>query len=493
MRILSSLFLTVLLLFICIPSFGASKFSYDSFYEAEADFRDLDKELNAGFKKLMDELSPRERQILLDEQRKWHGKLFSELVQDRVPPEKPNNAAKEILQARVDDFAKLLTAKNADNILGFPLTFGLSKQAVAQKLGLSSLASLNAKPSNDLPALRIKMFGEEVPVYFNFAATRFVPFIENEAAAFKKFLIDVLKAPASVNPQTGYEISNLYGIRTGDLESREDFSILNEGLSKKYKRVYPLQQPLASFFADNGYPGELTEAEIARASTEFIYEDRQRYIMLQGSWGTLTGQFGIDYFSKKYAQLHIPTVQGLIGALAQIQTYQDSLVLLPELASISDVIYAIGDRELQYLNGDGYGYSLSGSYKEGDRDCTVMVYLNPENRAYAVCIQYIEEEFTKFEEGLLARLAKKYKKLADTPMDVMYFAASGTNFDIDFESQDNYIHFGTTPHYAVQRSLYIINKKELPKYIAVWKSKQEAASEENEKHREDVREESSKF
>ena len=283
MRILKSLFIPVLLLCVCSPCFGASKFSYDSFYNADSDFRDLDKELNLGFKKLMEELSSHERQVLLDEQRAWHGSLFSELVADRVPPDKPNKAAIEILRARVDDFVKLLSAKKADNILGLPLSFGISKEAVARKLGLNNMANLDAGPLNDLPPMRIKMFEEQVPVYFNFSTTKFIPFSEDYQAAFKSFLLDVLKAPHSVSSQNGYLINVLYGIGVDGLESRQDFSILNDELAKKYKRTYPLEQPLASFFEENGYIGEISPAEVARSSTDFVYEDKQRYILLSGS------------------------------------------------------------------------------------------------------------------------------------------------------------------------------------------------------------------
>lgn len=56
----------------------------------------------------------------------------------------------------------------------------------------------------------------------------------------------------------------------------------------------------------------------------------------------------------------------------------------------------------------------------------------------------------------------------------------------DFESEDNFIHFGATPHFTIQHELSIINKKELQVYI---KARKKA----NEIRARSVREESSKF
>ncbi|MBD5608448.1 MAG: hypothetical protein HDQ93_06330, partial [Desulfovibrio sp.] len=155
------------------------------------------------------------------------------------------------------------------------------------------------------------------------------------------------------------------------------------------------------------------------------------------------------------------------------------------------VIYAIGDGELAWEPIAGKYYTLLRQYPGGDMASVAMT---PENKAFAVTVSYVDGEgVNTFEEGLIKSLTKKYDKLQDTPQEVIEFLGHTTNFDEDFQTEDNYIHIGTTPHFATQHELTIIDKKEAAKYAKVQAAADEAARERAEEREVKVREESSKF
>lgn len=76
-------------------------------------------------------------------------------------------------------------------------------------------------------------------------------------------------------------------------------------------------------------------------------------------------------------------------ANANLERYNDGLVLLPFEASIKDVLYAIGNREITFINdSDGY-YMLEGAIKENEANDYVRVYMTPENKVFAITVLYI--------------------------------------------------------------------------------------------------------
>lgn len=480
----------ILILALCLhplAGFAAGKFSYDHFYESDAAFKKLDAELNASFKKLMAELPWHEKNILLDEQRKWHGKLFPLMVEDRALNKKPVEAARAVLKARVDDLEKLLDSGSADNILGMPISFGLSRSAVAEKLGLNNPAILDAgsdQAQDGSEAYKIKLFGENVPVYFTFERTKIVA-PENDAAAFAAFASKNLGESPRGN---AVELTALYAATTGDMPNREDYTILNEELGKKYKMAYPQYPPLTTFLESGDFAYSFDDRDFVNPSSQYVYEDKKRYIIVNGSWGTLDGGFTVTYLSRPYASLHIQYGDALVAILRDTGRYGKGLAVVPESASLPRVIYAIGDGELTWERAAGEYYTLLRDYQGGNM---ISVAMTPDDRAFAVTISY--EDDGAFEEALIKNLTKKYDKLQDTPGVVSVFLGHLADDDMDFQTEDNFIHIGKTPHFATQHELTIISKKEAAKYAKVREAANEAARERDEERAEKVREESSRF
>ncbi len=251
---------------------------------------------------------------------------------------------------------------------------------------------------------------------------------------------------------------------------------------------------MAAFLSGKSYaPYDLDDSGVAISSSQYFYEDKERYIIVAGDWGTLTGQFDITYLSKPWAASHIVSEAALIARLTDANSYASGLVILPEDASLAQVLRAIGDRELAWERKAGDYYYFFGEYAGESSDC-VLVDLTPANAAFAVTVQYQEGEgLNTFEEDLLKKLEKKYKKLKDTPGEVINFIGYSTSFDTDFETAENYIHFGFAPHFATQHELTIINKKELAKYAKVAAEAEKIDKEKRKERDMEVREESSKF
>lgn len=472
----------------------AAKSAYDAFYDSSAEFRELDRRLNQIYKGLMDRIPWRERRVLRDEQRKWHDKLFPILVESNGAASRGQKGL-AVLRDRVNDLDKLSRSKKDGAVLGMPIAFGMSKKEVAGKLGLANESPLEARPVDEGEgAYTIKLLGKTLPVYFNFMETSFKPFDDGGAKNFRAFISGVLGGGGSAGPEGSYKLSELCAVSVGGLESREEFGIVNEELSKKYKRAYPQLAPMAALMEEDGLMNYGSEDEaIADPSSEFYYEDLDRYIVLSGSWGTLDGSFAIDYVSKEYLDLHVPSVDALFKNLARISDYNDSLIFLPNGADVSEAVWAIGGGEITYSAGPGKYYSLARDWENDGKRASVSARMTPENRVWAVTISYIDDEFPGFEEGLLARLAKKYKKLDATPDAVMHFTGNGSNFDSDFESAENYIHIGFTPHYATQHELSVINKKALNAYDKAYKADQKMNEEKKEKSLDEARKDTGKL
>lgn len=168
--------------------------------------------------------------------------------------------------------------------------------------------------------------------------------------------------------------------------------------------------------------------------------------------------------------------------------YGKGLAVVPESASLPRVIYAIGDGELTWERAAGEYYTLLRDYQGGNM---ISVAMTPDDRAFAVTISY--EDDGAFEEALIKNLTKKYDKLQDTPGVVSVFLGHLADDDMDFQTEDNFIHIGKTPHFATQHELTIISKKEAAKYAKVREAANEAARERDEERAEKVREESSRF
>lgn len=478
------------------PPMAAQKHSYDAFYDSSEEFRRLDARLNEIYKELMGKLSWAEKRVLRDEQRKWHDKLFP-LFAERDFAAAPMENALAALRDRVESLEKLARAGKQDSIMGMPVSFGMSKEETAAKLGLSSASSLDAGPDEE-GAYKIKLFGQMVPVNFKFMTTKFMPFDDEKTkksfAAFAETLQKDFGAQLEGEPGHGYILTTLFDVSVGSDGSREDYTILNEELAKKYKRAYPQYAPMVALMEDDelfsAYDPEYSDS--ASNPTDY-YEDRARYIIASGSWGTLDGGFSVDYISKLYMDLHIPSISALLQHLSQISAYNDSLVICPDQASLVEVVYGLGGGDVTYIQGiGGYRY-LDREYNSGDKSMTASVCLSPENKAIAATISYIESDYPGFEEQLIKRLEKKYKRLNQTPDAVMEFVEHGSNYDADFDAGNNYIHIGATPHFATQHELTIIDKGELAAYGRAYAKSRETAREEKEEHLDEVRRDSEKF
>lgn len=482
-----------------IPStcYSLENLSYDNLYDNSENFRKSDSRLNTVYKELMEKLNWQEKRVLLDEQRKWHNKLFPIMVENKTEGTNEDKAL-SVLNARISDLEKLTKARKADSIMGMPILFGMSKTEVAGKLGLNDLSKLDIKDSDSDQIYKIKLFGEMVPVIFGFMNTSFLPFDnENDKQGFASFLKTLkreLPSGFSGNAEELYTISTLYSVYVSGMERREDFAVLNEELSKKYKRAYPQFSRMATLLEEDGFLAYGKEDEdIADSSHEFFYEDKDRYIVVSGDWGTLTGEFSADYISKAYLDLYIPSTNVLFQNLTIIQSYDDSLVLLPHDASLNELVYAVGNRKLNYVQGPGEYYYIYGEYENNGQNAAVNIYFKPDNKAYAATILYVDSDYPGFEESLLRSLAKKYKKLPSTPDSVENFIGYGSNFDLDFESGQNYIHIGFTPHFATQHELTIIAKKALPDYEKAYKKQQKINTRQKDRHLNEVRRDSEKF
>lgn len=490
----------VLFIFITLfakSSLAAERLSYDSFYEGNEQFRKDDSRLNDIYKKLMGMLSWQEKRVLLDEQRKWHNKLFPILVENDSENTDMDKAL-SVLNKRIADLDKLATAQKADSIMGMPIAFGMSREQVAEKLGLADVNVLDAQAPDLENAYKIRLFGESVPVLFKFMKTTFSPFDAGECikgfSSFLKTLKQELPAGMSENNQKDFVVTTLFNVEAVGMERQDDFTVLNEELSRKYKRAYPQFSRMAALLDENGHLSYGQDDEnIADGIHEFFYEDRDRYIVVAGDWGTLTGEFGVYYISKAYLDLHVPSLNVLFENLALVQSYDDSLVLLPHDASINEIVYALGNRLLTYIQGPGSYYYLTGDYENDGRQASINVYLTPQNKAYGVTILYVESDFPGFEEKLLSSLSKKYKKLSSTPESVLNFIGHGNNFDMDFESGQNYIHIGATPHFATQHELTVIDKKVLPAYEKAYELQKKIRAQDAERHQDEARRESEKF
>lgn len=500
MKALKILFGVCLALFVCVQARGAdSKFSYDHFYNSDPEFKKGDKELNAKYKELMNSLDWQDKFVLRDEQRKWHNKLFPIMVESGAFSGSAQATARDVLDARVKDFDKFLNSSKADNILGMPIDFGLSREEVASRLGITE-AMLDATPQDDGGAYKIKLFDQEVAVFFKFLKTTFNAGENVNNERFKEFLnaaggsksifpgINVKKTSSAV-------VTSLVEVDTGGLPSRKDFGIMNEELEKKYKRAYPQYANMAALIDDNDYLMEgLEDDNLANSSTQYAYEDASRYVMTNGSWGTMDGDFNITYVSRPYLTYHLESARGVAAEFNEVDKYKDGLVILPNRAPLKIVLDAIGGRELAWTPEAGVYYSLFGEYPVGDGSESLMVYMTPDNRAFAVTFSFINENaLAGFVEGLEAKWAKKYHRLKTTPQGVMDMLEHVSDDDLDFESDENYIHVGSTPHFAVQLELTVVNKKELESYLKVKAAQDAKEAEAREEHDERVREESSKF
>lgn len=478
------------------PSQAAQKHSYDAFYNSSEEFRRLDGRLNEIYKDLMGKLSWAEKRVLRDEQRKWHDKLFPNFV-ERDFAAAPEENAMAALRGRVEGLEKLARAGKAESIMGMPLSFGMSKEETAEKLGVSSMSMLDAGAGGD-GAYKIKLFGQTLPVNFKFMTTVFSPWDDDKTKKSFGMFVQTLQrdfgARLEDGPGQSRALTTLVDVGVEGTDSREDYTILNEELAKKYKRAYPQYAPMAALLEDEGLfsPYDPDYSDSASDPTDY-YEDRERYIIASGSWGTLDGGFSVNYVSKLYLDLHIPSVNALLQHLSQISAYNDSLVIFPTRASIVDVVYGIGGGDVTYSQGAGEYRYLDREYNNAGKSMSARACLSPENKAIAATISYVEGDYPGFEEQLIKRLEKKYKKLKQTPDAVMEFLEHGSNFDLDFETENNYIHIGDTPHFAVQHELTIINKRALGGYSSAYAKSRETAREEEEKRREETRKDSEKF
>lgn len=492
LRYIAGIFLLIVSLLGPASPMAAQKRSYDAFYNTSEEFRRLDGRLNEIYKELMGKLSWAEKRVLRDEQRKWHDKLFP-IFAERDFGAAPMENALAALRDRVGGLEKLARAGKPDSIMGMPVSFGMSKEETAAKLGLANMSML------DDGVYKIKLFGQARPVNFKFMTTKFAPFLDDDKTrkgfdAFAKTLQRNFGARLEDGPGQGYTLTTLFGVSVEGLDSREDYTILNEELAKKYKRAYPQYAPMTALMDDerlfSAYDPDYSDS--ASDPTDY-YEDQERYIVASGSWGTLDGGFSVDYFSKKYLDLHIPSINALLKHLAQISAYKDSLVIFPDRASLVDVVYGLGGGETIFSQGIGEYRYLEREYNSGDKKMSARACLSPENKAIAATIYYVESDFPGFEEQLIKLLEKKYKKLDQTPDAVMEFMEHGSNFDMDFETANNYIHIGDTPHFAIQHELTIINKGALGAYARAYAKSREAAREENEKRLDEARRDSEKF
>lgn len=474
---------------------AAEKYSYDRFYKSDAKFKALDKELNASYKQLMTGLPWHDRNALLYEQRAWHDKFFPRLAEENGNAKNPGEAALNVLGARVNDFKKLLDARSSSEILGLKLAFGMTKNQVAASLGLREPGALNATPENPDNAYKIRLFGKDAPLFFTFENTKFLNGLPDDPAAFNKFTGDVLKTdPTSQSA----ELATLVAVSTGDLDDKGDYGALLEELEKKYKTAWPsLPSARITLEDDLGTGLALDDEDILNSSQGRVFEDRQKYIILYGSWGTMTGSFDVTYAARAYVNMHLTNARALIDAVTQTARLKNSLGILPANADIMDVVYALGNREITFTpdsEARGY-YILETEIKYApDAGDGVQVYLTPENKAFACNILYVDNEGPNdFETAFLKNIAKKYSTLQDTPEDVLQFLGFSSNYDQDFETEDNYIHIGFTPHFATQHNLLIIDKGELKKYRAVQKIGQEKLREAEAAREKEAREDIGKF
>lgn len=446
----------------------------------------------------MQKLNWQERRVLLDEQRKWRKNLFPIMVKHKDGSGSLEDKALAVLNARISDLEKLAKARKRNSIMGLPIQFGMSKKEVAAKLELDNMNILNVTDPESDQAYRVRLFGENVPVIFKFMNTTFLPGNNNESRdGYANFLKTLKKDFPYGSSETAYNyfvVTNLYSINISGMENRDDFLVLNEELAKKYKLAYPQFPPMAGLLEENGKWNYIQDdRDIVVNSNEFFYENKDYYIAVAGGWGNVSGQFDVDFISKAYLDLHISSIKVLFQSLEHIKSYIDSLVLLPANSTINDLVYAVGDGKLTYVQKISHYYYLEREYSNDGLEVYIDIHFTPDNEAFAVTVYYLDSEFPGFEESLVANLARKYKKLEDTPDSVKHFIGHLSNADFDFESTDNYIHIGSTPHNHPRHELTIIAKKALPDYEKAYKKQQEIEARQLEEHLDEVRRDSEKF
>lgn len=494
-----SIFLCPLFLGLFFCNLAWSAANYDKFYDNDATFREMDKRLNEVYKNVNKKLDWGAHNSLMIEQRYWHDKLFPLLVDEAG--EDSASAARAVLENRVANLEKLENADAASDILGMAIKFGMTENEVAQKLGLKDNTLLDAS-AGDVNTYKIKLFGYVAPVYFTFMHTTFSnsqPEAKSDFARFAKALAAALGVPetdiAAPDP-THLNLTTLVSLTVSDLESRKDFDTLNEFLAKKYKTAYPAAIATRILLNEKyDILGNAEAEDLALSSTDRFYEDQERYIFASGSWGNVSGSFNVSYFSHPYLDLHIYNLPALVASLGVVTRFNNSLGILPEGANLEDVIYAIGGRDIAFFDNAGDYYSLQAQFR-GPQNLkgSLEIYMTPANEAFALTFSYVLEDFPdNFENVIKDRIAKRYQTLKTTPDGVMRLLGAASNDDSDFETENNYIHFGFTPHFAVEHNFSIINKKELGKFMHAYDARQERHREAEEKRQEQVQEDVEKF